>query len=201
MKRIFISDLHLDIAPRRPDPAPSPGSCGNAECQATQMNSTFSAISLSSGWAMITNHPSFKLSVLDAVSAALELPGISSCTAIATSCSARLSAKLAGADTTARPARRIYLLGDRPALLMHGDSLCTRDGELICWPESLLAGQPAFQQDFLSQQMHWRERAAIARTDSRREQANWYPRDTADDIMDVTPEEVVERDESGRHLC
>jgi UDP-2,3-diacylglucosamine hydrolase len=77
------------------------------------------------------------------------------------------------------------ILGDQPALLMHGDSLCTRDEEYMK-ARSLLRSD-AFQQDFLSKQMS--ERKIIA--EQIRGKSQKVSREKAEDIMDVTPEEVV----------
>lgn len=76
-------------------------------------------------------------------------------------------------------------LYNRTFLLMHGDSLCTRDVEYMKAREMLR--NPAVQQDLLGKSLP--ERAAIAegaRADSKK-----HTRETADDIMDVTPEEVT----------
>jgi len=76
-------------------------------------------------------------------------------------------------------------LGDQPALLMHGDSLCTRDEEYM--KARTLLRSDAFQQDFLSKQMQ--ERKIIA--EQIRGESQKVSREKAEDIMDVTPEEVT----------
>lgn len=76
-------------------------------------------------------------------------------------------------------------LGDQSALLMHGDSLCTRD-EGYMEARTLLRSE-AFQQDFLSKQMQ--ERKIIA--EQIRGKSQKVSREKAEDIMDVTPEEVT----------
>jgi UDP-2,3-diacylglucosamine hydrolase len=76
-------------------------------------------------------------------------------------------------------------LGDQPALLMHGDSLCTRDEEYM--KARTLLRSDAFQQDFLSKQMQ--ERKIIA--EQIRGKSQKVSREKAEDIMDVTPEEVT----------
>ena len=76
-------------------------------------------------------------------------------------------------------------LGDQPALLMHGDSLCTRDEEYM--KARMLLRSDAFQQDFLSKQMP--ERKIIA--EQIRGKSQRVSREKAEDIMDVTPEEVT----------
>ncbi|XOV88387.1 MAG: UDP-2,3-diacylglucosamine diphosphatase [Pseudomonadota bacterium] len=78
----------------------------------------------------------------------------------------------------------IDLYGER-VLLMHGDSLCTRD-EAYMQVRQLLRSE-AFQQDFLAKPIE--ERAAFAR--GAREQSQAHTGETASDIMDVTPDEVV----------
>ena len=77
------------------------------------------------------------------------------------------------------------ILGDQPALLMHGDSLCTRDEEYM--KARNLLRSDAFQQDFLSKQMS--ERKIIAEQIRGKSQKD--SREKAEDIMDVTPEEVI----------
>ncbi|MBO6555708.1 MAG: UDP-2,3-diacylglucosamine diphosphatase [Pseudomonadales bacterium] len=76
-------------------------------------------------------------------------------------------------------------LEGRPALLMHGDSLCTLDVEYM--KARQLLRSPAFQADFLQKPLE--ERAAIAK--QIRGESKAHTRETADDIMDVTPEEVT----------
>ena len=76
-------------------------------------------------------------------------------------------------------------LGDQPALLMHGDSLCTRDEEYM--KARNLLRSDAFQQDFLSKRMP--ERKIIA--EQIRGKSQKVSREKAEFIMDVTPEEVI----------
>ena len=76
-------------------------------------------------------------------------------------------------------------LGDQPALLMHGDSLCTRDEEYM--QARTLLRSDAFQQDFLSKQMP--ERRIIA--EQIRTKSQKVSREKTEEIMDVTPEEVT----------
>ncbi|MCS5583929.1 MAG: UDP-2,3-diacylglucosamine diphosphatase [Pseudomonadales bacterium] len=77
------------------------------------------------------------------------------------------------------------ILGDQPALLMHGDSLCTRDEEYM--KARTLLRSDAFRQDFLSKQMQ--ERKIIA--EQIRGKSQKVSREKAEDIMDVTPAEVT----------
>ena len=77
------------------------------------------------------------------------------------------------------------LLFDRPVLLMHGDSLCTRDVEYIKVRNMLR--NPAFQNDLLSKSLQ--ERMVIA--SGARNQSKEHTRQTKIDIMDVTHEEVI----------
>jgi UDP-2,3-diacylglucosamine hydrolase len=77
------------------------------------------------------------------------------------------------------------ILGTKPTLLMHGDSLCTRDEEYMS-ARNLLRSD-SFQQDFLSKQMP--ERKIIA--EQIRGKSQKVSREKAEDIMDVTPEEVI----------
>jgi len=77
------------------------------------------------------------------------------------------------------------ILGDQPALLMHGDSLCTRDEEYM--KARNLLRSDAFQQDFLAKKVP--ERKIIA--EQIRGKSQKVSREKAEDIMDVTPEEVI----------
>lgn len=77
------------------------------------------------------------------------------------------------------------LLFDRPVLLMHGDSLCTRDVEYMKVRNMLR--NPAFQNDLLSKSLQ--ERVVIA--SGARNQSKEHTRQTKMDIMDVTHEEVI----------
>ena len=77
------------------------------------------------------------------------------------------------------------LLFDRPVLLMHGDSLCTRDVEYMKVRNMLR--NPAFQNDLLSKSLQ--ERVVIA--SGARNQSKEHTRQTKMDIMDVTLEEVI----------
>lgn len=76
-------------------------------------------------------------------------------------------------------------LGDQLALLMHGDSLCTRDEEYM--KARTLLRSDSFQQDFLSKQIG--ERKVIA--EQIRGKSQKVSREKAEDIMDVTTEEVI----------
>ena len=71
-----------------------------------------------------------------------------------------------------------------PALLMHGDSLCTRDTEYMNARKLLRSS--AFQADFLSKSLSKRD--AFAR--QLRGESTAHTRETAADIMDVTQSEV-----------
>lgn len=82
------------------------------------------------------------------------------------------------------PDPSIIEFAGEPILLMHGDSLCTRDEEYIKVRQHLR--QTDVQKELLDKSLE--ERAAIAR-DARKESKN-HTRETAADIMDVTQEEV-----------
>jgi UDP-2,3-diacylglucosamine hydrolase len=73
----------------------------------------------------------------------------------------------------------------RPALLMHGDTLCTADTAYMSARKMLR--DPAFQADFLSKPMP--ERIAFA--EGAREQSKAHTREATAEIMDVTGTEVV----------
>ena len=74
---------------------------------------------------------------------------------------------------------------DQNALLMHGDSLCTHDEEYMA-ARNLLRSEE-FRQSFLSKKIH--ERKIIAA--QIRGKSKQVSREKAGDIMDVTPEEVI----------
>jgi len=70
-------------------------------------------------------------------------------------------------------------------LLMHGDSLCTRDEDYMSFRN--MVRNPVWQQEFLSKAVAQRQAfAAQARQQSKDLSSN-----KADDIMDVTPGEVI----------
>ncbi len=82
------------------------------------------------------------------------------------------------------PGSCVIDLYGRPTLLLHGDSLCTRDSEYQAFRRQVR--EPAWQRQMLARPLE--ERRAIAlnlRQRSREAAAN-----KADNIMDVTPEEV-----------
>lgn len=80
-----------------------------------------------------------------------------------------------------------------PTLLMHGDSLCTRDTEYQAFRRT--ARDPQWQRELLSQPLEARRAlAAQLRATSRDANSN-----KAEDIMDVTASEVAR--EMARHNC
>lgn len=92
-------------------------------------------------------------------------------------------AEAAGARLLPDPS--VVTLGDRPVLLMHGDSLCTRDEAYMAFRAQ--ARDPQWQAQVLG--MPITERIDLARR--LREQSGEANSNKAEDIMDVTPEEVV----------
>jgi UDP-2,3-diacylglucosamine hydrolase len=76
-------------------------------------------------------------------------------------------------------------LFNTPVLLMHGDSLCTRDEDYM--EVRAMLRNPAFQAELRGKSLE--ERAAIA--SNARSQSKQHTRESAMDIMDVTPSEVV----------
>nr|WP_298249049.1 UDP-2,3-diacylglucosamine diphosphatase [uncultured Halomonas sp.] len=89
------------------------------------------------------------------------------------------------AGATLLPDPSLIRLGDTPVLLMHGDSLCTRDTAYQAFRAQ--ARDPQWQAQVLS--MPIQERIALAR--QLREQSGEANSNKAEDIMDVTPREVV----------
>jgi len=89
------------------------------------------------------------------------------------------------AGATLLPDPSVVELGGEPVLLMHGDSLCTRDTTYQAFRAQ--ARDPAWQQQILALPIP--ERLALAR--SLREQAGEATSNKAEAIMDVTPEEVA----------
>ena len=77
------------------------------------------------------------------------------------------------------------MLGSREALLTHGDSLCTLDTDYM--KARAVLRSAAFQTDFLGKPLE--ERATVAA--EMRGASKAHTRETAADIMDVTPAEVV----------
>ena len=84
-------------------------------------------------------------------------------------------------------------LDGEPTLLMHGDSLCTGDAEYMQFRE--MARSPAWQQQVLSKSLD--ERRALAQ--QLRMASSEANSNKAEDIMDVTPEEVLEQ--LRQHSC
>jgi UDP-2,3-diacylglucosamine hydrolase len=101
----------------------------------------------------------------------------------------RSGCKLLGDDTT------IDVYGT-PALIMHGDTLCTRDVNYQSFRK--MTRNPIMQKMFLSMSLEKRaEKAANIRSESSKDSAL-----KPDDIMDVTPEAVdkIMRKRNVRHL-
>ena len=92
-------------------------------------------------------------------------------------------AREAGATLLEDPS--VVALGGKPVLLMHGDSLCTRDEAYQAFRAQ--ARHPLWQQQVLS--MPIEQRVALA--SQLRAQSGEANSNKAEDIMDVTPEEVV----------
>ncbi|MFQ3787310.1 UDP-2,3-diacylglucosamine diphosphatase [Halomonas sp. A29] len=92
-------------------------------------------------------------------------------------------AATAGAKLVTDPA--VLRFGDEPVLLMHGDSLCTRDEAYMAFREQ--ARNPAWQEQILAMPLADRLQLAAAL----RQQSGEATSSKAEDIMDVTPEEVV----------
>src|SRR5690606_2735993 len=92
-------------------------------------------------------------------------------------------AESAGAELIHDPS--IIDLYGRPTLLMHGDSLCTEDKEYLVFRQQVRSS--AWQQQVLSRSLA--ERRAFAA--QIRETSQSMNSLKAEDIMDVTPAEVV----------
>lgn len=91
--------------------------------------------------------------------------------------------RLANCELVSDPSL-IDISGEK-VLLMHGDSLCTEDVDYLKAKTQLR--DPAFQADFLSKSIE--ERQVFA--DQARVQSKAHTRDTSENIMDVTPSEVI----------
>lgn len=89
------------------------------------------------------------------------------------------------AGATLIPDPFVIKLGESPVLLMHGDSLCTMDADYMKARQLLRSSE--FKADFLSKPLA--ERDAIAK--QIRGESKAHTRETAEDIMDVTPSEVI----------
>lgn len=92
-------------------------------------------------------------------------------------------AKSAGATLIDDPT--IVQLGDRTAVLMHGDTLCTRDVDYMAFRAQVRA--PQWQAQALAQPLVVRRQIAM----ELRNQSKSMSSLKAEDIMDVTPEEVL----------
>lgn len=84
----------------------------------------------------------------------------------------------------------IITLGEQKVLLMHGDSLCTKDIEYMAFRKQ--ARSSDWQAQLLSQPLTVR-RALVAQM---RAQSQAMNSNKSDDIMDVTPSEVIKAMES-----
>lgn len=92
-------------------------------------------------------------------------------------------AREAGATLLDDPS--VVELGGKPVLLMHGDSLCTRDEAYQAFRAQ--ARHPLWQEQVLSMPIDQR----VALASQLRAQSGEANSNKAEDIMDVTPEEVV----------
>ncbi|QFU01549.1 UDP-2,3-diacylglucosamine hydrolase [Halomonas sp. THAF5a] len=91
----------------------------------------------------------------------------------------------AAAGARLLPDPSVVTLGGRPTLLMHGDSLCTRDEAYMAFRRQ--ARDPQWQAQILA--MPIAERLQLAK--QLRDQSGEANSNKAEDIMDVTPDEVV----------
>jgi len=91
----------------------------------------------------------------------------------------------AEAGATLLPDPSVVELGGARVLLMHGDSLCTLDADYQAFREK--ARNPLWQAQVLSMPLD--QRIALAR--QLREQSGEANSNKAEDIMDVTPDEVA----------
>ncbi len=178
MKRIFISDLHLDS--EREDLASAFESFLSAHCR--DIDELYILGDFFEVWLGDDDVSAFNQRIAKSL-AALScrvflmhgnrdfLIGDAFC-------------RLSGTELLSDPS--LISLEDTPALLMHGDSLCTLDKEYM--QARQLLRSDAFQVDFLKKPLS--ERAAIAR--QIRGESKAHTRETAEDIMDVTPSEVID---------
>lgn len=177
MTSIFISDLHLD--PARPDTADAFMSFLNTGLEGAEK--LFILGDLFEVWLGDDHDTEFNRRIISALSR-LDisryimhgnrdfLMGDDFCRAT-------------GLELLADPTP-VELYGHQ-VLLMHGDSLCTRDTQYMAVRKMLR--RPEFQQDLLSKSLE--ERAVIAR--GARDDSRVHTRETAMDIMDVTQRDVI----------
>ena len=177
MKRIFISDLHLDAS--RKDLTLAFTQFLSAQCQTIDelyiLGDFFELWLGDDDRSILTNEIVEALSSLPCDVFIMHgnrdfLIGEAFCNA-------------AGAKLLPDP--HPIILGNQRALLMHGDSLCTRDEEYMN-ARNLLRSD-VFQEDFLSKQLP--ERKIIA--EQIRGKSQKVSREKTEDIMDVTPKEVI----------
>lgn len=177
MKRIFISDLHLDA--QREDLSRAFEAFLDAHCG--DIDELYILGDFFEVWLGDDNESSFNQRIAIALNAL--------------SCKVFLMhgnrdfllgpdfCHRAGATLLTDPC--VIQLGAKPVLLMHGDSLCTGDAEYMKARQLLRSSE--FQADFLSKSLS--ERDAIAK--QIRGESKAHTRETAADIMDVTPSEVI----------
>jgi UDP-2,3-diacylglucosamine hydrolase len=177
MTDILISDLHLDES--RPDLT-----AGFLHFLASQLKNTDNLYILGDFfevWIGDDHNTPFNQSIIAALSA-IQVPiyimhgnrdfliGEDFCQSI---------------GATLLPDPSVVELGGQKVLLMHGDSLCTADVEYM--KVRTMLRNPAVQQDLLSKTIE--ERQIIAQ--HARGESKAHTRESADDIMDVTPSEVI----------
>ena len=177
MKRIFISDLHLDAS--RKDLTLAFTQFLSAQCQTIDelyiLGDFFELWLGDDDRSILTNEIVEALSSLPCDVFIMHgnrdfLIGEAFCNA-------------AGAKLLPDP--HPIILGNQRALLMHGDSLCTRDQEYMKARKLLRSYD--FKQDFMSKQMQ--DRKIIA--EQIRGESKKVSREKTKDIMDVTQEEVI----------
>ena len=177
MKRIFISDLHLDA--HRQDLTLAFTQFLSEQCQ--NIDELYILGDFFELWLGDDDHSVLSSGVIEALSAlpcdVFIMHGNRDFLIGEAFCDA------AGAKMLPDP--HPIILGNQPAVLMHGDSLCTRDEEYM--KARNLLRSAAFQRDFLSKQMP--ERKILA--EQIRGKSQKVSREKAEEIMDVTPEEVI----------
>ena len=178
MKRLFISDLHLED--QRPDLTRA--LFDFLKGPALEADALFILGDFFEVWLGDDDTTVFNQSIIDALQAYPKpifiMPGNRDFLLGQVFCQA--------IGATLLPDSYVVMLGDSRVLLMHGDSLCTRDAAYM--QARLMLRDKNFQKDFLSKPID--ERKLFAR--ALRQQSKVHTREKATDIMDVTPAEVIQ---------
>jgi len=176
MSKLFISDLHLDET--RPDLTQA--LLNFLETHAEQADELYILGDFFEVWLGDDHESAFNQTIIDAL-AKLDTPLF----IMHGNRDFLLGSKFCEqTGATLLPDPSTIDIDGETVLLMHGDSLCTNDAQYM--QIRTMLRDESFQKDFLAKSLE--ERAAFAK--AARTQSRERTRESASDIMDVTPSEV-----------